>query len=96
MSPTLRVALWQCNPLPLDVAGNLQRLDRQAAIARAQGADLLVCPEMFLSGYDIGVDVSVPAANLWRVRVEVSWTDDTSGDTHMVPLEMLRTSKEAL
>jgi len=58
VTPMLCVALWQCNPLPLDVAGNLQRLERQVAIARAQGAELLVCPEMFLSGYDIGVDAA--------------------------------------
>ena len=52
--PSLRIALWQCPPLPLDVAGSLARLDRQAALATEQGADLLVCPEMFLSGYNIG------------------------------------------
>lgn len=50
----MRVALYQCPPLPLDISGNLQRLNTQAIDAAAQGAALLVCPEMFLSGYNIG------------------------------------------
>lgn len=50
----MRVALYQCEPLPLDVSGNLTRLERQAQAAAAQGAQLLVCPEMFLTGYNIG------------------------------------------
>jgi predicted amidohydrolase len=46
--------------LPLEVAGNLQRLHQLAL--EAKGADLLVLPEMFLTGYNIGVDaVSVLA-----------------------------------
>lgn len=50
----MRVALYQCAPQPLDVAGNLQRLQKIAV--EASGADLLVLPEMFLSGYNIGVE----------------------------------------
>ena len=48
----MRVALYQCRPLPLDVAGNLQRLREIAQ--QAEGIDLLVLPEMFLTGYNIG------------------------------------------
>ena len=49
----MRVALYQCPPLPLDVAGNLQRL--QAIVLQAKDTvDLLVLPEMFLTGYNIG------------------------------------------
>ena len=56
----MRVALYQCPPLPLDVVGNLQRLQQLAL--EAKGADLLVLPEMFLTGYNIGLDaVSVLA-----------------------------------
>ena len=51
---SLTLALYQCAPQPLDVAGNLQRLHDAAQRARAQGAQLLVCPEMFLTGYAIG------------------------------------------
>src|SRR5476649_2864750 len=50
----MRIALYQCPPLPLDVSGNLQRLKQQARQAAAQSAELLVCPEMFLTGYNIG------------------------------------------
>lgn len=50
----MRVALYQCPPLPLDVAGNLKRLHQLAQ--EANDADLLVLPEMFLSGYNIGVE----------------------------------------
>ena len=50
----MRVALYQCPPLPLDVAGNLERLHRLAH--EASGADLLVLPEMFLTGYNIGAE----------------------------------------
>lgn len=52
----MRIALFQGPPGPLDVAGNLERLRQQAEQAAAQGARLLVCPEMFLTGYDIGRD----------------------------------------
>ena len=48
----MRVALYQCPPLPLDVAGNLQRLRETAQ--QADNIDLLVLPEMFLTGYNIG------------------------------------------
>ena len=50
----MRIALYQATPHPLDVAGNLQRLRDRAAQAAAAGAHLLVCPEMYLSGYNIG------------------------------------------
>lgn len=50
----MRIALYQCPPLPLEVDANLARLARQAETAAQQGAQLLVCPEMFLTGYNIG------------------------------------------
>ncbi|PQZ85035.1 MULTISPECIES: carbon-nitrogen hydrolase family protein [Pseudomonas] len=50
----MRVALYQCQPLPLDVAGNLKRLHQLAH--EAGGADVLVLPEMFLTGYNIGAE----------------------------------------
>jgi len=50
----MRVALYQCAPQPLDVAGNLQRL--QKLVMEATDADLLVFPEMFLTGYNIGAE----------------------------------------
>jgi predicted amidohydrolase len=56
MKTALSLALYQCAPGPLDVAGNLQRLDLAAQNASQGGADVLVCPEMFLTGYNIGRD----------------------------------------
>ncbi len=49
----MRVAVWQCRPHPLDVQGNLARLEAALGRAAAQGADVLVVPEMFITGYDI-------------------------------------------
>jgi len=49
----MRVAAWQCRPGPLDVAGNLRRLDEACASAAARQAEVLVTPEMFTSGYGI-------------------------------------------
>lgn len=50
----MRIALYQCPPLPLDIDANLARLAIQAQSAAQQGAQLLICPEMFLTGYNIG------------------------------------------
>lgn len=50
---TLSLALWQC-AYAADTAGALLRLDATAARARTHGADLLICPEMSLTGYGIG------------------------------------------
>lgn len=54
----MRVALYQCSPLPLEVSTNLERLEAQAAEAAKQGAALIVLPEMFLSGYNIGAQAA--------------------------------------
>lgn len=56
MKPLLHLALLQCAPQPLDVDGNLKRLDVAAKDAAQHGADMLVCPEMFMTGYAIGAD----------------------------------------
>jgi 5-aminopentanamidase len=53
MSLTTRVAAWQCPPGPLDVTGNLRRLDAICASAASQQVEVLVTPEMFASGYAI-------------------------------------------
>jgi 5-aminopentanamidase len=51
----LTLALWQTAYAPT-TAQALQRLDAVAEQARAQGADLLICAEMSLTGYAIGPD----------------------------------------
>ena len=50
----MRVAIYQCEPRPTQVAANLERLAHAAGEAAARGAELLLCPEMFLTGYNIG------------------------------------------
>ncbi|GFM86319.1 hydrolase [Pseudomonas cichorii] len=54
----MRIAQYQCPPLPLDIGANLLRLEQQAKAAAEQKADLLVCPEMFLTGYNIGAEAA--------------------------------------
>lgn len=55
MQDDLTLALWQTAYTPTTVEA-MQRLDAAAAQARAQGAKLLITPEMFLTGYAIGAD----------------------------------------
>lgn len=51
----LTLALWQ-TPYPATTHEALQRLDDTAARARAQGAHLLITPEMALTGYAVGAE----------------------------------------
>jgi nitrilase len=50
----MRLALFQGPETSGDVAANLAALDAAAAAASGADADLLVCPEMAVSGYNIG------------------------------------------
>ncbi|MFF4233317.1 carbon-nitrogen hydrolase family protein [Streptomyces sp. NPDC001820] len=59
--PPLRTALLQSSGRPGSVAENLKILDEAAGRAAGAGAGLLVCPEMFLTGYAIGDDVPLLA-----------------------------------
>ncbi|NQW09205.1 MAG: carbon-nitrogen hydrolase family protein [Alphaproteobacteria bacterium] len=52
----MRLALLQANPISRDTDRALQRLRQAAGSAAAAGAGLLITPEMFLSGYDIGAE----------------------------------------
>lgn len=51
----MKLALWQTYP-QADIASALTALTDAAQQAAAQGADLLVTPEMFVGGYNIGPD----------------------------------------
>jgi NAD+ synthase len=51
MTDSLKVALAQLNPKVGDVDGNLAKVRSARAEAQKQGADLMVCSEMVLSGY---------------------------------------------
>src|SRR5215216_4418133 len=50
----MRIALAQLNPTSGDIDGNSAKILRGLESARAQGADLVVTPEMALPGYCIG------------------------------------------
>ena len=50
----MRIALLQTAGSPGDVAANLAAVERAAREAAAAGAGLLITPEAFLTGYDIG------------------------------------------
>ncbi len=50
----MKVACMQVSPLPSDVSANLARLAAYAQKAKAAGSDILVTPEMYLTGYNIG------------------------------------------
>ncbi|MFG3286911.1 carbon-nitrogen hydrolase family protein [Streptomyces sp. NPDC048111] len=56
--PALRTALLQSSGSLSDVAANLKALDEAAGQAAATGAGLIVCPELFLTGYAIGDDIA--------------------------------------
>ena len=50
----MRIALAQLNPTSGDINGNTARILEALEAAAAQGADVLVTPEMALPGYCIG------------------------------------------
>ncbi|WP_309124490.1 nitrilase-related carbon-nitrogen hydrolase [Arthrobacter sp.] len=47
----MKIAAWQAVGVAGDLPGNLQRLAAAASSARAEGADILVTPELFSTGY---------------------------------------------
>ena len=53
----VRVAVLQTAGSPADVRANASELESAAAAASAGGASLLITPELFLTGYDIGDEV---------------------------------------
>lgn len=50
----MKLAIYQGAGTPKDKAANLALLAQQAEVAAQQGVDLLVLPELFLTGYNIG------------------------------------------
>jgi nitrilase len=50
----MKLALWQTTGFPADVAANLAALQSTARAAATAGAALLLCPECWLCGYNIG------------------------------------------
>jgi predicted amidohydrolase len=57
----MKLALWQTVGFPGDPAANLEALEMTARAAGAAGAALLLCPEAWLCGYNIGGAVAALA-----------------------------------
>ncbi|MEE2527102.1 NAD+ synthase [Hyphobacterium sp. HN65] len=58
----LRIASAQLNPTVGDISGNLEKARRARSLAAAEGADLIVFPELFILGYPPEDLVLKPAA----------------------------------
>jgi NAD+ synthase len=61
MSDRFRLTLAQLNPTLGDLAGNAAKACHAWAQAKAEGADMVALPEMFLSGYQTQDLVQRPA-----------------------------------
>ncbi|MEM9320429.1 MAG: NAD+ synthase [Pseudomonadota bacterium] len=61
MSDRFRLSLGQANPTVGDLAGNAARAKELWQQARAEGADMIALPEMFLPGYQLQDLVRKPA-----------------------------------
>lgn len=59
----MKIALWQIHPQGC-IEGAVQALTDAAKTAAAEGADLLVTPEMFVGGYNIGPSAVADHADL--------------------------------
>ena len=62
----LRLAIAQCLSTPGDVAANAAASARTVVAARERGAELVVFPELSLTGYDLPLLEATPAA--WVTR----------------------------
>lgn len=74
----MRIAIAQINPTSGDIAGNERRLLDAIEQARSQGADLLLAPEMAVTGYCIGdqiEELEFLAANRQAVERLAAGTD---------------------
>src|SRR6185312_11750330 len=51
LADKLSIAIAQLNSTVGDIAGNVEKVRRARAAAAAEGADLIVFPELFIAGY---------------------------------------------
>jgi NAD+ synthase (glutamine-hydrolysing) len=100
--PQLRLALAQVNPTVGDIAGNADLVARWASHAAAQGAHVVLFPEMALTGYpieDLALRRSfVEAARASTERLARRLADDGLADTVVVvgTLDRDESAKEGL
>jgi 5-aminopentanamidase len=60
----VKIAIWQTSGIPGDKPANLAALAQAANAASAAGAELLLCPECWLAGYNILEDCHVLAETM--------------------------------
>ncbi len=58
----MRLALWQSEGLQVDKAANLAALSRMAKAAAMAGAQIILCPECWLCGYNLTKEALTSAA----------------------------------
>lgn len=79
----MRIAIAQLRGHPADVAANIAAARTEAERAKALGASLLILPETYLTGYDIGEDA-------WRLA------EAADGPSHAAMGEVARDNAIAL
>ena len=84
-SEKLAIAVAQLNSTVGDIAGNVEKVKRARAAAAAQGADLVVFPELFIAGYPPEDLVLKPAfQNACRSAVEALARETASAGPAML------------
>lgn len=72
----MKIALYQGPGCVNDLEAGFAHLRAQAVSAKAQGADLLILPEMYLSGYNIGpqaaLTLAIPQSGLAPAQAAVA------------------------
>ena len=66
MPGPLQVALVQANPVHADLAATMDKVESLARDAAAQGAQLVVFGETFITGYPAWIDSSPGAGTLYK------------------------------
>ena len=85
MPRTFKIALAQLNPVVGDIAGNLGKAKRAHAEAASLGADLVVFPELFATGYPPEDLVLKPAfAAAARIGLEALARDLSGGPALLI------------
>ena len=90
----LAIALAQLNPTVGDVTGNAEKVSRARATAAGQGADLVMFPELFISGYppeDLVLKPAFQAA--CRSAVEALARETVSGPAVLVGVPWVEDGK---
>ena len=80
MTDRLVIALAQLNPVVGDLSGNLARARAARADAAAAGADLIIFPELFVTGYPIEDLALKPALQRIAREMVTKLAEDTADD----------------